>query len=331
MEITNSKKIFFLAVNTGYTKNGVPDRRFLDFYSDRSGKGLHCAIVGNVAIPDGFGTNSSTPRIENRKIWLALAEAISSKGSLPGIQLSTTWENYAGAKKFLTNSPAEQLDHYRHTASKFDQNQIKSQFLSLKKATDIAINSGFKHIQLHAAHGYFFNLILDNRFSKHNDLAIDLTQDWLESIRSSKIETSIRISTLTGADEFDKENSSFLEKLTEIPFNFHDLSEGFYNINKRLIYPSIENILAERINRNINIALKHPHRNFISSGKSHALTQNDLPNNIHIGICRDIIANANFLQDKNNGCKNRMKCHYYSRGSSAITCGTWNKNSTTDI
>jgi 2,4-dienoyl-CoA reductase-like NADH-dependent reductase (Old Yellow Enzyme family) len=323
MESMKNRLIFFLAVNTGYTKNGVPERRFLDFYSERSGRGLHCAIIGNVAIPNGFGTNTSTPRIDANKIWKEIAEAISNKGTLPGIQLSTTWENYVGAKAFIAKTPVEQLDFYKYVASRFDNNYIKAQFSSLEKATSFAVDAGFKHFQLHAAHGYFFNLILDNRFSKHHGLATELTQEWLESTRQAEIETSVRISTLTGASEFDLEQSSFLEEIMKIPFDYHDLSEGFYNINKKLIYPSIKSILAGRINRNIELALRFPKNNFIASGKSHALKHEDFPGNIHIGICRDLIANANFLNEKDRGCQNKMKCHYYSRGQSSMTCGLW--------
>lgn len=325
MESMSNRRIFFLAVNTGYTKNGIPERRFLDFYSERSGRGLHCAIVGNVAIPNGFGSNTSTPRIDNNKIWQEIAEAISDKGTLPGIQLSTTWENYIGVKTFIAKTPAEQLDLYKYIASKFDKNHINTQFSSLEKATRLAIDSGFKHVQLHAAHGYFFNLILDNRFSKHHDLAIELTREWLESTRRADIETSVRISTLTGVSEFDLEQSSFLEEIIKTPFGYHDISEGFYNINKKLIYPSIKSILANRINKSVELALNFPKNNFIASGKSFVLKQKDLPENIHVGICRDLIANANFLNEQDNGCKNKMKCHYYSRGQSSMACGLWEK------
>ncbi len=323
MESKAVRRVFFLAVNTGYTKDGIPDKRFLEFYSERSGRGLHCAIVGNVAIPSGFGTNSSTPRIEIKPIWGEIADAISSGGTLPGIQLSTTWENYVGARPFIAKTPSDQLANYKNIASKFDDDHVRAQFVSLETATKVAVDSGFKHIQLHAAHGYFFNLILDSRFSNNHGLAIDLTQKWLESTSLAKVETSIRISTLTGAEYFDLEESSFLDEIVNIPFDFYDVSEGFYNINKKLIYPSIQKILDERIDRSIGIALKYPDNKFIVSGKSRILELKNVPDNVHVGICRDIIANANFLHEQERGCKNRMKCHYYSRGDSFMTCGQW--------
>jgi NADPH2 dehydrogenase len=71
------------------------------------------------------------------------------------------------------------------------------------------------------------------------------------------------------------------------------------------------------------VANRHKRSEFIFSGKSLAEVQADLPANIHIGLCRDLIANPDYLRDKGNGCINAMKCHYYSRGETDLTCGRW--------
>jgi 2,4-dienoyl-CoA reductase-like NADH-dependent reductase (Old Yellow Enzyme family) len=148
MEILNpDRRIFFLAVNTGYTSNGTPERRLLDFYSERSGNGLYCAIIGNVAIPDGHGTNGSTPQIKQLSIWKEIAEAISKKETFPGIQLSTTWDGYNGNRNFITKTPEEEIARYKKVASCFEGSYIRSKFRSLEEATKICIDSGFKHIQ----------------------------------------------------------------------------------------------------------------------------------------------------------------------------------------
>jgi len=321
------RKIFFIAVNTGYTENGQPDSRFIDFYKERSGKGLHCAIVGNVAIPNGHGTNSSTPKLENTQPWRSVAESIRSEGSLAGIQLSTTWEGYKGNKKFITSSPEQEIINYKKIASSFDAPYIKAQFNSLKEATKISVDCGFNHIQLHAAHGYFFNLVLDRRLSRHHELAEDSVHHWLTEIIPRDIETSIRISSITGAKQFDTPENPALEHLINLPFDYHDISEGFYNIDKKLIYPSLDRLLSARLDRTKNLALKFQNRKIIASGKSLAFRKDDLPQNIHIGICRDLIANPNFLLDLSNGCKNKMKCHYYSREKTALICGLWSQSS----
>jgi hypothetical protein len=71
------------------------------------------------------------------------------------------------------------------------------------------------------------------------------------------------------------------------------------------------------------MANRHEYRQFIFSRKSLVVSEADLPTNLHIGVCRDLSANPDYLRDKDNGCVNAMKCHYYSRGEAHLTCGRW--------
>jgi len=96
-----NKKYFFLAVNTGFVANGLPDQRCYNFYVDRSRHGLHCAIVGNVVIPDGVGSNNVCATISGEEAWRRLALGILEQGALPGIQLSSAWQGFNGMKKFV--------------------------------------------------------------------------------------------------------------------------------------------------------------------------------------------------------------------------------------
>ncbi|MHC8337633.1 hypothetical protein [Pseudomonas sp. HLT2-19-2] len=321
----NNKNIFFLAVNTGFTDHNQPNDAFLEFYESRSGNGLYCSIIGNVAIPNGHGSNNSTPIIENNPIWRKIAKSILNKQTLPGIQFSTTWPNYIGELTFIAKNQKDQLDNYKKISSSFDSNYITTQFQLLESATKIAIDSGFQHIQLHVAHGYFFNLILDHRFSKYADLGLELASNWLLQNKKNGIETSIRASMSTGADEMDSTDSFSDNPILTLPTDYFDLSAGFYNINKRLIYPSTKTILETRYKDSLNIAKQNSNIKFIISGKSQALFSSDLPDNAHIGICRDLIANENFLSERIHGCQNKMKCHYFSRGKNKLTCGMWKK------
>jgi hypothetical protein len=45
--------------------------------------------------------------------------------------------------------------------------------------------------------------------------------------------------------------------------------------------------------------------------------------NVHPGLCRDLIANPRFLDDRSDGCKNSGKCHYHTRGAGSVTCPRW--------
>src|SRR5690606_16730132 len=109
----NDKLVFLLGVNTGFVTDGVPDARFVDFYRKRSSGHLHCAIVGNVVVPGGHGSNKSTPSIGANSAWEAVADAIRMRGSLPGIQLATAWEGYEGARRFRAADTAEVIGRAR--------------------------------------------------------------------------------------------------------------------------------------------------------------------------------------------------------------------------
>jgi hypothetical protein len=65
-----------------------------------------------------------------------------------------------------------------------------------------------------------------------------------------------------------------------------------------------------------------PHRgkDFILSGRALLQVDHDLPPNLHIGLCRDLIANPDYLVDQSRGCMNSGKCHYFSRGTDHVTC-----------
>jgi hypothetical protein len=98
--LSSDRLKFFVGLNTGYATVGRPDARFVEFYRLRSSPALHCAIVGNVVIPRGYGTNANSATISTAPIWAELANAIASRGSLPGVQLATTWEGYLGSRSF---------------------------------------------------------------------------------------------------------------------------------------------------------------------------------------------------------------------------------------
>jgi NADPH2 dehydrogenase len=188
----------------------------------------------------------------------------------------------------------------------------------------MAVKAGFRHVQLHAAHGYLFNLLIDRRLSAHADLATKSIEAWAKELASIDVETSLRFSMWSGHPFLDLDTGDkFADEIAAMPVNYIDASVGFYNIDKRLIYPSTPTLLSARVTATLAIANRHPSANLIMSGMSNRAWDDLLPNNIHIGICRDLIANPNFLQERANGCKTCMKCHYFSRGAENLTCGLW--------
>ena len=51
----------FAPINLGICHDGVIDRKFSNFYIERSGKGIDLTYSGNVAIGKQYRTNNFTP------------------------------------------------------------------------------------------------------------------------------------------------------------------------------------------------------------------------------------------------------------------------------
>lgn len=304
----------------------MPDGRYVEFYRSRSSSALHCAIIGNVVVPGGYGSNASTPILSSAPIWKEIAVAISARGSLAGIQLATAWEGYAGHRHFVGLDPKQVIISGRELVAELGPVRILQLLDAFDAAAEIAVAHGFGHVQIHAAHGYLPSLLVDERINPNAPTVLSRLGDLARSLHSDNIETSIRISLKTGEPDFDAQGTeAFYEAISELPFDYVDLSSGFYNIDKRLIYPSRPEVVKERHNETLAVAARYPSKDFILSGRAISFPPPLLPSNVHLGICRDLIANANFLIDRENGCRNHNKCHYFSRGEDHLTCGQWDK------
>ena len=323
LKCCESRDFFFLPVNTGFGTNGEPDDALIDFYRKRSGKGIHCSIVGNIVIPNGFGSNEQCLFISKSEKWKILSSAINENSTTAGIQLSSTWPNYIGNRNFVSSSHST-IDNYLTQVKYITTAEIDKITDQLQEAVNLSILHGFKHIQLHAGHGYLFSLLLDSIFCDNSEYALNKINTIFSHLPKN-IETSIRFSLLVGMQRLDKKRKQKLtiEKLMELPFNLFDISFGFYNINKHMIYPETSSMLKSRIHKSLKLSLLYPTKKFIISGRSLRDFQGSLPENVSIGICRDLIANPEFLNSFSNGCTLCGKCHHYSLGENNIVCGNW--------
>lgn len=322
MQNLNKEKTFFLAVNTGYHCAGQPDSRMIKFYEERSGPNIYCSIVGNVVIPGGYGTNSNCAYISSSDTWKNLADKISSNGSIPGIQLSTTWEGYSGIKKFVASSEND-FQSYFSIVKDIETHTLDKIFDRFKHGAKLAIECGFKHIQIHAAHGYLLSLVIDSNFCDNHEYAILMLDKTIKEIQEKNIECSVRFSLKTGLQNLDRNRKNDIFNLMSLEPDFFDVSFGFYNINKNMIYPTSNAMLKSRIKSSLELAKSFKDKKFIISGKSLEGEMDNLPENIHLGICRDLIANPNYLVDKSKKCENCKACHYHSRGEANLSCAQW--------
>lgn len=324
--IFDDRRLFFVGLNTGYVTGGLPDQRCLNFYSLRASPRLHCVIVGNVVVPGGFGSNSVTPTINDDRIWRRLAETIANRGSLPGIQLATAWEEYEGARNFRSREPAAIIAAARSLVAGLRPKDLDRLFTAVQEATDLSIQAGFRHIQLHAAHGYLFSLLVDPAINPNATEVLAALAIWAKNVNARGAESSLRISLRTGYSAIDGgARDEFLDSAADIPATYVDVSSGFYNINKQLIYPARPEVIASRRRETIAFAERHPRRAFIYSGRALQQQTQALPPNLHLGLCRDLIANPDFLDQPSSGCENLGKCHYFSRGAPYLTCGRWQR------
>lgn len=179
-----NKRVFFLGVNTGFTREGLPDNQFVEFYRERSSANLYCALLGNVVIPGGFGTNDQTPMLSSHSRWTEIAKTISSEGTKPGIQLATTWPNYLGQKRFVAREPGEPIQAARLLLSKMTRDDINDIFKGFHAAAQIAVAHGYQHIQIHAAHGYLPSLLLDKGLNPLAGYAQDEMAELASFLRS---------------------------------------------------------------------------------------------------------------------------------------------------
>jgi len=319
----SSRRFFFVGVNIGYARDGEPMEAFVSFFEARSSPKLYCAIVGNVVVPGGEQTNPGTARISSRLVWRDLAARITRKGSLPGIQLASAWPNFVASTSFKAKDTAAEIARVRALVDGMTRAEVTSALRSLEVGTRMAVDAGFRHVQLHAAHGYLFNVLLDDRLNgQASEVRLEIA-DWIRRWNKAGVETSVRISLRSGDVAFDSVGTDRLHaSMASLPSTYLDVSSGYYSVDKRLIYPARKDVLAERHEQTCALARTHTSRAFIASGR--ILTSGvDWPSNVHFGVCRDLIANPNFLDDLDNGCENRGKCHYFSRGAASLACAKW--------
>lgn len=315
-----SDKIFFLPVNTGYFIKNIPTSTCVEFYRKRSYEELYCSIIGNISTIQGYCTNPGTGVISTNSQWDRLSDAIRANGTKPGIQLSRTWPNYVGQTEFKNPDWECYRTDLVVKLKNIDLSELLDDFVN---SISLSVSKGFEHLQIHAAHGYLLSCLLDPYLYHCPEKVVDILKQISNSFKDI-VELSIRVSAYCGFPEnIEACRREILKAIYSNGYEYIDISEGYYNYDKGIIYPNNAQRKDERLRRSLNIAQENPTQKFIISGWSDPLQIP--PPNVYKGFCRQLIADPEFAKKLIYSCKECGECHYYSLGRTSLSCGRWNE------
>lgn len=331
---------FFLApVNTGYAVDGLPSQQFVDFYVARSGKNIGIAYVGNTAIDKEFVTNSGTACMSaEHPRWTDLASSIHRAGSLPGVQIGARRSSKVPLKQWKTASIQDVVNHARSEIKSMSVDSIESMRDAFIRSAVTAFTSGFSVVQLHGAHGYFLARMMDPRINRRDDQynanELKLLRDIVDEIRNQApdIVLDLRLSISEGIEERSIEIAKkmrLIDKLVGLNVDMVSLSDGFYDIDKSLIYPDKSQPHGLNIPFASVLADRHSHKIWNIAGNIYDVAQisGTLPINLTFSIGRSLIADPYFVEKSLSGrsgeiiaCCREQCCHYYSSGKPMLSC-----------
>jgi 2,4-dienoyl-CoA reductase-like NADH-dependent reductase (Old Yellow Enzyme family) len=333
-----NSKFFFAPINTGLAPLGNPTEELINFHAIRSNEHTGINYVGNIAINSGMATNSSTLFIgASNHHFVKLAVEIEKRMCLPGAQIACYSSAFRNQKKWINLEKNQYKEVVQNEIKKLTISQINSIVKDFQKGIKKLVESGFKVIQIHGAHGYLLNSFLSPTYNKRSDefgkdrtLIIKNILDGIDSICNNTI-IDIRVSLFEEHIEssINDEHKSFLKSIYDIEgIDMISLSNGIYNLNKKLIYPVkkrghaffyhiVKDYLAELPDKIWNVCGNIWDLKSLESEK----------NAVTFSIGRPLIADPDFIKkyhenliDQIIHCKFKNKCHYYSSNKPAIEC-----------
>lgn len=330
-------RYFFAPINTGLASNGCPSMRLIDFYKKRSGKQIGVAYVGNVAINSDSATNPGTLYVtEDTGQFKQLAASIKENGSLAGIQVACMNTSFQPLRTWINKKRETYIDYVRKEILDFDRGAIEEIIEDFIKASLWLIKAGFDIIQIHAAHGYFLANLLNSRFNRRQDKygnPIQAIQEIIEGIRATSSEKFLLDVRLSLFETDFKENpivekKPIIQNLIDIGIDILSFSNGVYNINKQLIYPTSTMPHAILLDESVYFANNYKDTLINCCGNIRNLKKLTRLPNLTFSIGRPLIADEYFVlksltNEEHNiiQCQYCNDCHYYSLKKDFISCG----------
>lgn len=320
-------------INTGHFYNGHMLKDFTEFHRQRSGKYIGATYVGNVAVNARMVTNPRTAYFSsiNYHEWIQLAEIINLNGSIPAIQLGCRFSKIPAMRAWINKNPEEYIEQARKEIASFDKSELDAIMEDFLDAAKTAWKSGFKVIQIHAAHGYLFSLLANSLFNcrhdEYNSKDLTFLKRLIEKIAKELPNAilDIRISFFNGIQDREAELQAgfeLLEKLVSTPIHIIGISNGIYNINKNYIYPPASVSEEEYIAFGTMLSNRYPTKYWNIAGNLHdisKLSRIKSSENLFFSFGRQLICDPYFISKYINNqeqdiihCTYCGKCHYYS-------------------
>lgn len=338
-------KYFLAPINTGYAERGNPTKRLMTFHGARSGKSIGISFVGTTAISRDSVPNGNTLVLDSRSdlnSFRELSECIKKNGSFPGIQLGCRLTKMTPERAWRSCSIKNRIENIRQELSSYPKYSLVKISELFYRSIALAVKTGYKVIQLHAAHGYFLSLLLSPVFNIRKDEfgfpTCKLLFDIIERTKQSfpNVILSIRMNCIYGLEDKSEELERTVHvasRLFGAGVDMIDFSAGIYDINKYLIYPSVSDghacylPYALRVRREISNDLGII--SFAGNVWDLAKVDESLEGNMAVSIGRSLVADPQFVSkyfDNHLGeivpCRREKTCpcHYFSNGRTHIEC-----------
>lgn len=330
-------KVFFAPINTGYARDGYPTDRLLTFQCLRSGRLIGVNYTGNVAIGKEYVTNVHNAYF-NGKVdnWRLITKNIKENDSVPAIQLGCRYSNLIPLKENFSSHKDQYINYAKRELENITKKEIEQIINKFVDNAIMAFELGYEIIQIHAAHGYFLSLMLSDSFNQRKDeygknRTLILTKI-IDGIRDKnpKVILDVRLSVIEGVkseiDEF-KYKEYIMKDIVNSGIDIISLSNGIYNIDKRMIYPDLQTCHGLYINQGRYFAIKYPKIIWNTAGNIHDLQKLNECNleNLSFSLGRALLADPDMISkfannDINNirRCTGCNKCHYYSNGDNEL-------------
>ncbi len=329
---------YFLApINTGFARDGAPDERLLEFHRARSGNLIGASYVGNVAVNEDVRTNSGTLVMHagSHSSWMRLSTAIEENGSVPAVQLACRRSPIKTQQRWKHSNVPALKQAFRGFLRTLPRESILETCRQFVDASQAAAQSGFRIVQIHAAHGYFLSLLLSRELNPRTDeFAFDAMTAFkyiLSRVRDVEPEVvlDVRVSLFDGLEQAEEERSyrrDQIRALAEIGFDMVSLSAGLYDVDRNLIYPGRKQPRETYLPLALSLAQELPGTTWNVAGNVRNV-MTGFPKNLTLGIGRPLIADPQFVVKTLSGrldevteCGYHGHCHYFTRGGDHIQC-----------